>query len=423
MKKILIALFFISIQVFAQSNWNVSSGSSVLSSLIQIYNYNDYSINEISDFNIPNTDLGVAGVGNPQGVCTDGTNIFVSYRNHIYKYDMIGTPVTDVATTQGTYADDNGGCCVVGNYLYLVNCNARYSGTNGAVSKYAKSNLAYDSEVILTTPSAIPLSISYKDDSFWIAWNTNILTKYSTSFVKIADYTIPISLIYYEGSIWMGNIFIGNEHEDGSGTVKWGYTDLLYFDGTTFSFITTIKRYDLWGQGFDYYNGILYIAKRGYLKSKNKIISTKLEPAGIKPAARTWLKTNQTGIVTSAWTKVAFDTTTFDYLDDVDKVNNRFVAPVTGYYRLSYSPTWLNSTVVANKRYTSWVQINGSITTPTTGSNIHSALIDYLSSPGSCIVYMKAGDYVELFVKSESGQNSSLQGGETATFMDVSLIK
>jgi hypothetical protein len=391
--------------------------------LIQIYNYNDYSINEISDFNIPNTDLGVAGVGNPQGVCTDGTNIFVSYRNHIYKYDMVGALVADSATTHGTYADDNGDCSVVGDYIYVVNSDARYGGTNGAVSKYSKSTLAYVSETILVTPGAIPLSISYKDNAFWIAWNTNRISKYSVSFTKLADYTIPTSLIYYEGSTWMGNIFIGNEHENGSGTEKWGYTDLLYFDGTSFSFLTTIKRYDLWGQGIDYYDGVLYIAKRGYLKSKNKIISTKLEQSGIKPVARMWLKSNQTGIVTSTWTKVAFDTTTFDYLDDVDKVNNRFVAPVSGLYRMSFSPSWLNSTVVANKRYTSWVQINGSITTPTTGSNIHSALIDYLSSPGSCIVYMKAGDYVELFVKSESGQNSSLQGGETATFMDVSLIK
>ena len=223
------------------------------------------------DFNIPVTDLDT--IGNPQGVCTDGKYIYVSYRQYLYKYDMNGNLLLSHNTTsEGTYGDDKGDLCVKSGILYITSSDYRYGGTNGAIMKYNASSLSYIGEILLLTPSSVPSTITCHDDKFWIHFYSSPgqIHQYSADLlINEAQYILNDT---YDGITWINNILVCNIHEDETLLTKSSDMDLYYFDGFSFRLIACVAKPDLWGQGIDFYNGTIYIVERGYTVSANKII-------------------------------------------------------------------------------------------------------------------------------------------------------
>lgn len=117
-------------------------------------------------------------------------------------------------------------------------------------------------------------------------------------------------------------------------------------------------------------------------------------------------------------TKVALDTEQYDPGSNFDAVtNNRFVAPVTGYYVVTGQVTM--QTTGSGKRVIAYIYKNGSAyaEAPTStgvstnnGSNI------------SDIIPLNATDYLELFVYQDSGGAINVKGTAAETYMAAHLI-
>lgn len=131
-----------------------------------------------------------------------------------------------------------------------------------------------------------------------------------------------------------------------------------------------------------------------------------------------YLATTQSNLTNNTVTKVTLDAEVFDVGGDFDIANNRFVAPVSGYYHIMATVTF--SGVVADKRYIAYIYVNGaqvnissmSIGTVTTGIYI----------PVMALVYVEAGQYIELYAESESGDNTvDIVGGTKMWVMLVSI--
>jgi len=384
-------------------------------------------LTELQSLDLPDTNL--ATIGNPQGVTYDGTSLYVSFRQHLYKINPpTNAIVVDIDTTSaGSFGDDNGDLQYYNGFLYVCNSNYRHSGIDGKISKYDCNSLAFIQEYSLPTLNG-PSTIAFKDGYFWIIRYTSpaTLQKWTLDFSQmVSQYTLPIANA--DGITWHGDHLIVNPHEDASGNVKWGNMFVYYFRNETFTLVNTILKRDLWGQGihFDISSNILFITKRGYDKSKNKIIfssfTTKAKPMSICRAYLSWYQSN---IPTSTWTKVNIDTVSIDVLDDFDLVNKKFVAPFTGYYEISIGVVWRGTKVVPSKRYSATIAINSAFGVQHyCTDNKHSTIADYLTNMVTDIIALKAGDSVEVYAKHESGVDTAeIFNNQANTFMSIKSL-
>jgi len=140
----------------------------------------------------------------------------------------------------------------------------------------------------------------------------------------------------------------------------------------------------------------------------------------IAPKARAYLGTLQENLGNDAATKVLLDTENYDIGSDFDTGNNRFVAPVTGYYLVAASVRYLNTSVVADKRYHIMIYVNQA---EYSVSVSQSSYTDWISATLSDIVPVTAGQYIELYARQASGGATvDVNNGTTQTFMAVHLI-
>lgn len=119
---------------------------------------------------------------------------------------------------------------------------------------------------------------------------------------------------------------------------------------------------------------------------------------------------------TATATKLSLDAETFDTGSDWDTSNGRFVAPVTGYYNVAVSAGC--SSIGDGNRITAYIYVNGS---PYTFART------YGSSAGgnptvnsSSVVYITAGQYIELYV--ESNTTTTGVTGAATTYMTIHFI-
>ena len=122
----------------------------------------------------------------------------------------------------------------------------------------------------------------------------------------------------------------------------------------------------------------------------------------IAPKARAKRSGNQT-IGNDSWTKVQFDTESFDIGGDYDNATNyRFTAPVTGYYLVNTLITWGN--ISGEDHYTKIYKNGTGIIT----NAIHGVTGNAYSQVISDIVPLTAAQYVEIYVYQNSGGDETI---------------
>lgn len=134
--------------------------------------------------------------------------------------------------------------------------------------------------------------------------------------------------------------------------------------------------------------------------------------------ARAYLNANQTGIVTSTTTKLLLDTETTDVGGNFSTVTSLYTVPTTGLYLVIGACTYLNTLVVANKRYDVSITKNGAVTA--VSENItHSALATYVTAFTMNVVSLTATDTLQLNSYHEAGVNQTAYGSANLTFLSV----
>lgn len=125
--------------------------------------------------------------------------------------------------------------------------------------------------------------------------------------------------------------------------------------------------------------------------------------------------TNQT-ITTGTWTKIQFNTETYDNQNEFDPTTNyRFTATKAGHY--SVALTGLVLAMVADKRSGVSLKKNGAFVALSLSHASHAAdAATFLSA----ILYLAASDYIEAFVYHDAGSSKDLSGDSPShTFMMV----
>lgn len=129
---------------------------------------------------------------------------------------------------------------------------------------------------------------------------------------------------------------------------------------------------------------------------------------GFSSKARAYLSSNQS-IPSGTDTKVLFDTETFDVDGEYDNTTNyRFTATNAGYYLITSKIMFINKQ--SGKIYVNRIYVNGStcyeqhvISEGTVINYGHSVTLPE-------IVYLAAGDYVEIFAYQNTGSAVNLSG-------------
>ena len=117
--------------------------------------------------------------------------------------------------------------------------------------------------------------------------------------------------------------------------------------------------------------------------------------------ASAYLSGDQSNITTSTFTKITLDTELYDIGSDFDTANNKFVAPVTGYYQVdgSVQMTTLTASYLGHLA----VYVDGSQYGKLRGMSSGGAGGVGIIATG--VVYMAAASYVELFAYSTEPSN------------------
>jgi len=135
------------------------------------------------------------------------------------------------------------------------------------------------------------------------------------------------------------------------------------------------------------------------------------------PAFSVYLSASQS-ISSGTWTKIQFNTKTFDTNSNFDNTTNyRFTPTVAGYYQVN-GLAFIN---IGTSYITTFLYKNGSqfqygINCSATGNGLTSNL--------NCILYLNGStDYIELYAQQGSGSSQNLLSGATATSFSAALIR
>lgn len=141
----------------------------------------------------------------------------------------------------------------------------------------------------------------------------------------------------------------------------------------------------------------------------------KLSPQAL---CRAYLSSAQDDLVTDVDTKVTLDAENFDPGSYFDTVNNRFQAPVAGFYVVTAQVGFKN--VVAANSYLAKLFVNA---TEVAASCAHLTVIATPLVQVSDIVQMAADDYLYLYAVSEAIPDTvDLINTTQATYMAVHLL-
>lgn len=133
--------------------------------------------------------------------------------------------------------------------------------------------------------------------------------------------------------------------------------------------------------------------------------------------ARAYLTAGDQTIGTGSSTKVTLDAETYDIGADFDSAtNNRFVAPVTGYYDVFAQVKYVSP--VADKVYRAQIKRNGATLAD---SQAHASNTGIVCAQVADTIYMAAAQYVELFTEHNAGGDETIGAGTQHTYMAVSL--
>lgn len=117
-------------------------------------------------------------------------------------------------------------------------------------------------------------------------------------------------------------------------------------------------------------------------------------------------------IGTGSYTKITFPTVIFDPSSIWSTVNNRFTATIAGFYRIGSVIGFAGGLTSSNVSV--YVYKNGSpylVLSQITGN------IDAIG--GNCLVQLAVGEYVEIFVRQQSGSNQTI---ETTSYVEIEQV-
>ena len=140
----------------------------------------------------------------------------------------------------------------------------------------------------------------------------------------------------------------------------------------------------------------------------------------IAPKCRVYLSATQENIANDTWTKVLFDTESYDIGSDYDVANKRFVAPVTGYYLVNVNIGYFVTGMVADKKYYAGIYVNGALYS----ANISQAsIVSDHTALVSDIVYVEAGQYIEGYTRHVVGATTpDISASEQYCYMSIHLL-
>ena len=130
---------------------------------------------------------------------------------------------------------------------------------------------------------------------------------------------------------------------------------------------------------------------------------------------------DQINLTNGAWTKVLIDIQVYDNGGGVDTGNNRYTIQVDGYYNIIGQVSWASANLTANKRFGCAVYNNG---LGVLYGTFHSSSTEFMTTNCSDIQFFSAGDDIELYAKSDAGNNNAdVDGGNAGfTFLTVTFF-
>lgn len=140
----------------------------------------------------------------------------------------------------------------------------------------------------------------------------------------------------------------------------------------------------------------------------------------LKPQAlcRAYLSSAQNDLVTEEEEKVNLDAETYDPGSNFDTTNNRFQAPVAGFYLVTAQVTY--NSIVADKVYGAFLKVNSTTKTYAFQSP---SLVFAAPVPVTDILQLAADDYVYLYAYQESGVDTvDLLNQEIRTYMAIHFL-
>ena len=139
-------------------------------------------------------------------------------------------------------------------------------------------------------------------------------------------------------------------------------------------------------------------------------------PNNTLSVVRTNLSAGQS-LGTSGWEKLNFDTVVFDINTEYNTGTNRFVATKAGYYEVNAG--YHTDNQGNTQFYSIGVYKNGALYQQTTGNHYN---VGYVYRNINCIVYLNAGQYIEIFAENyQSGVTIDSFPGKT--FFEVKQIR
>jgi len=133
---------------------------------------------------------------------------------------------------------------------------------------------------------------------------------------------------------------------------------------------------------------------------------------------KAYLNSAQNNLTDATNVKVLLDTEIYDIGADFDTANSRFTAPVSGYYLVSGAVGF--SGVIADKTYQTLVYVNG---IEVSYAMVHSSHTGSLRVQFSDIVYVSAGQYIELYARANAGASTvDLIAALASTYLNIHLL-
>ena len=148
-------------------------------------------------------------------------------------------------------------------------------------------------------------------------------------------------------------------------------------------------------------------------ESTEKVLNTQSKCKVYKTA-------DQSNIADDTATKVVFEAEVYDIGNDFDLANDRFVAPVSGYYLILGHVYWKG--LADNKRYSAMIYVNGG--NVASGTSMAHSGITRVSAHVSAIAYVESGQYIELYCHQISGVSTPdvESGSENETSLTIHLL-
>ncbi|MHA1225117.1 MAG: hypothetical protein ACTSR2_01025 [Candidatus Hodarchaeales archaeon] len=134
----------------------------------------------------------------------------------------------------------------------------------------------------------------------------------------------------------------------------------------------------------------------------------------LESRARAYRASSNQSISDSTWTKVQLNAESYDKRGEFDVVNHRFTAKRAGYYLVT-AALELSSVGQITKVVIAFYKNGSSVSQVSFGENLgHGG-----GASHSDIIYLDAGDYLELWVWEDSGYGLNVYYGENVTFMAI----